>query len=66
MDQLRQMQAFVAVVQAGSFVQAAERLDTSKAVVSRALAWLRRQMGAWTMEGFLAYGGDRSQNLAAG
>eukprot|EP01034_Spumella_vulgaris_P046522 gene46522-biopygen39621 len=29
------MQAFVAVVQAGSFVQAAQRLDTSKAVVSR-------------------------------
>jgi DNA-binding transcriptional LysR family regulator len=35
MDQFRQMQAFVAVVQAGSFVQAAQRLDTSKAVVSR-------------------------------
>lgn len=35
MDQFRQMQAFVAVVHAGSFVQAAQRLDTSKAVVSR-------------------------------
>lgn len=35
MDQLRQIEAFVAVVQSGSFVAAAEKLSTSKAVVSR-------------------------------
>ena len=35
MDQLRQIEAFVAVVQNGSFVAAAEKLSTSKAVVSR-------------------------------
>lgn len=44
MDQLRQMQAFVAVVQAGSFVQAAERLDTSKAVVSRLVLELEESL----------------------
>lgn len=35
MDQLRQIEAFVAVVQNGSFVAAAEKLSTSKAVLSR-------------------------------
>ena len=35
MDQLRQIEAFVAVVQNGSFVAAADKLGTSKAVVSR-------------------------------
>jgi DNA-binding transcriptional LysR family regulator len=45
MDQFRQMQAFVAVVQAGSFVQAAERLDTSKAVVSRLVLELEAMLG---------------------
>ena len=35
MDQFRQIEAFVAVVQNGSFVAAAEKLGTSKAVVSR-------------------------------
>ena len=35
MDQLRQIEAFVAVVQNGSFVAAAEKLGSSKAVVSR-------------------------------
>lgn len=45
MDQFRQMQAFVAVVQAGSFVQAAQRLDTSKAVVSRLVLELEAALG---------------------
>ena len=35
MDQLRQIEAFVAVVQNGSFVAAAEKLGSSKAVLSR-------------------------------
>ena len=39
------MQAFVAVVQAGSFVAAAERLDTSKAVVSRMVLELEARLG---------------------
>ena len=45
MDPLRQMQAFVSVVQAGSFVAAAERLDTSKAVVSRLVQELEASLG---------------------
>jgi DNA-binding transcriptional LysR family regulator len=45
MDPFRQMQAFVAVVQAGSFVAAAERLDTSKAVVSRMVQELEARLG---------------------
>ena len=45
MDQFRQMQAFVAVVQVGSFVQAAERLATSKAVVSRLVLELEATLG---------------------
>lgn len=45
MDQLRQIEAFVAVVQAGSFVKGAERLDTSKAVVSRLVIELEARLG---------------------
>ncbi|SFC12687.1 transcriptional regulator, LysR family [Polaromonas sp. OV174] len=45
MDQLRQIQAFTAVVQSGSFVKAADRLGTSKAVVSRLLQELETQLG---------------------
>lgn len=45
MDQLRQMQTFVAVVQAGSFVRAAERLNTSKALVSRMVLDLEAHLG---------------------
>ena len=44
MDQLRQMQAFVAVVQSGSFVKAADKLGTSKAVVSRLVLELEAQL----------------------
>jgi DNA-binding transcriptional LysR family regulator len=45
MDPFRQMQAFNAVVQAGSFVKAAMRLDTSKAVVSRLVQELETALG---------------------
>ncbi len=45
MDQLRQIEAFVAVVQAGSYVKAAERLDLSKAVVSRLVLELEARLG---------------------
>ncbi|MDO8718940.1 MAG: LysR family transcriptional regulator [Polaromonas sp.] len=44
MDPFRQMQAFVAVVQNGSFVKAADRLGTSKAVVSRLVLELEAQL----------------------
>ena len=44
MDQLRQIEAFAAVVQAGSFVKAAGRLGTSKAVVSRLVQELEAQL----------------------
>lgn len=45
MDILRQMQTLVTVVQTGSFVAAAERLDTSKAAVSRLVAELEARLG---------------------
>ena len=45
MDQLRQIEAFAAVVQNGSFVKAAERLGLSKAVVSRLVMELEAQLG---------------------
>jgi DNA-binding transcriptional LysR family regulator len=45
MDQLRQIQAFTAVVQNGSFVKAADRLGLSKAVVSRLVMELEAQLG---------------------
>ena len=46
MSQLKQIHAFLAVVQAGSFVAAAERLDTSKAVISRQVQELEATLGA--------------------
>ena len=45
MSQFKQIQAFVAVVQAGSFVKAAERLASSKAVLSRQVQELEAQLG---------------------
>lgn len=45
MDQLRQIEAFTAVVSHGSFVKAAERLDLSKAVVSRLVLELEASLG---------------------
>lgn len=45
MDRLRQMQAFVGVVEAGSFVRAAELLSASKAAVSRHVGELESRLG---------------------
>ncbi|MEO8407629.1 MAG: LysR family transcriptional regulator, partial [Oxalobacteraceae bacterium] len=45
MDKFQQMQSFVAIVDAGSFVRAADVLDTSKAAVSRHLAELEQRLG---------------------
>jgi len=46
MDRFQEMQSFVAVVGAGSFVKAAEVLGTSKAAVSRHVAELEQRLGA--------------------
>jgi DNA-binding transcriptional LysR family regulator len=45
MDALRQLEAFVAVVRAGSYVKAAERQETSKAVLSRQVLELETRLG---------------------
>lgn len=45
MDKFQEMQSFVAVVDAGSFVRAADVLDTSKAAVSRHVADLEQRLG---------------------
>jgi DNA-binding transcriptional LysR family regulator len=45
MDKLREMQAFVAVVDAGSFVKAADALNLSKAAVSRYVGELESRLG---------------------
>ncbi len=46
MDRFREIEAFVAVVDAGSFVKAAEALNASKAAVSRAVLELEARLGA--------------------
>jgi DNA-binding transcriptional LysR family regulator len=46
MDTLKAMQVYIAVVEAGSFVAAADRLDTSNAAVSRHVAALEGHLGA--------------------
>lgn len=46
MDRFQEMKAFVAVVDNGSFVRAADALNSSKAAVSRLLADLERRLGA--------------------
>jgi DNA-binding transcriptional LysR family regulator len=46
MDRLAAMQAFVQVVEAGSFVRAAERLGTSTSSMSRQIAELETHLGA--------------------
>lgn len=46
MDLLKAMEMYVTVVEAGSLVAAAERLDTSNAAVSRHLSALEEQLGA--------------------
>jgi DNA-binding transcriptional LysR family regulator len=45
MDKFQEMQSFVTVVDAGSFVGAADALDTSKAAVSRHVADLEQRLG---------------------
>lgn len=45
MDRFHEMQAFVAVVEHGSFVGAAEALKTSKAAMSRQVAELEQRLG---------------------
>ncbi len=45
MDSLKEMQAFVAVVDAGSFVGAADVLDVSKTAVSRLIGDLETRLG---------------------
>ena len=46
MDRFQEMRAFVAVVDAGSFVRAAEALDLSKTVVSRLVGDLEARLGS--------------------
>lgn len=46
MDRFRELEAFVAVVDAGSFVGAGEALHLSKAAVSRAIQELEARLGA--------------------
>ncbi|MDY0013418.1 MAG: LysR family transcriptional regulator [Rhodocyclaceae bacterium] len=46
MDRFRELSAFVAVVDSGSFVAAAETLHLSKAAVSRAVSDLEARLGA--------------------
>jgi DNA-binding transcriptional LysR family regulator len=46
MDRFREMQAFVAVVDTGSFVAAGDALRVSKAAVSRAVLQLEARLGA--------------------
>ncbi|MET3134674.1 DNA-binding transcriptional LysR family regulator [Oxalobacteraceae bacterium GrIS 1.11] len=45
MDKFQEMKAFVAVVDNGSFVRAAEAINSSKAAVSRLVADLERRLG---------------------
>ena len=45
MDKFEDLQAFVAVVEAGTFTAAAERLDTAKSAVSRRVSALEERLG---------------------
>ena len=45
MDKFEDLQAFVAVVEAGSFTAAADRLDTAKSAVSRRVSALEERLG---------------------
>ena len=45
-DPVEDLQAFVAVVEAGSFTAAAERLDAAKSAVSRRVSALEERLGA--------------------
>src|SRR5574340_423467 len=50
MDKFREMQAFAAVADQGSFVAAAQALGTSKAAVSRLVADLEARLGVRLMQ----------------
>jgi DNA-binding transcriptional LysR family regulator len=50
MDKFKEMQAFVAVAESGSFVKAADHLETSKAAVSRYVAQLEERLGVRLMQ----------------
>ena len=45
MDRFEDLQTFVAIVEAGSFTAAADRLDTAKSAVSRRLSALENRLG---------------------
>ena len=45
MDRFEDMQAFVAVVEAGSFTAAADRLDSAKSAISRRVSALEERLG---------------------
>lgn len=49
MDKFKEMQAFAAVAELGSFVGAADQLETSKAAVSRYVAQLEERLGVRLM-----------------
>ena len=46
MDRFEDMQAFVAVVETGSFTAAADRLDSAKSAISRRVSALEERLGA--------------------
>lgn len=50
MDQFKEIESFVAVAQLGSFVQAADRLGLSKAMVSRHVSELEARLGVRLMQ----------------
>jgi DNA-binding transcriptional LysR family regulator len=50
MDKFKEMQTFVAVAESGSFVKAADHLETSKAAVSRYVAQLEERLGVRLMQ----------------
>ena len=50
MDKFKEMQAFAAVAESGSFVKAADQLETSKAAISRYVAQLEERLGVRLMQ----------------
>ena len=50
MDRFEDLQAFVAVVEAGSFTAAAERLDMAKSAVSRRISALEERLGVQLLQ----------------
>ena len=50
MDKFENLQAFIAVVEAGSFTAAAERLDLAKSAVSRRVSGLEERLGVQLLQ----------------